>query len=372
MFAQFISTLPSHQNAADLFSWVSQVPAAGLQTGTQNFDEDRRTEMLVEVLGSIDGFTILELGPLEASHTFQLEQLGAGSILAIEASPEFYLKCLIIKEILTLKAHFLLGDFNRYLEQSEQVFDLIFASGVLYHMSDPVHTLRLIAKAAPRAFLWTHYMGEDETGFQAKPVEAHGFRCDYFEVVYDPNSHSRSWAGVNPSACRMRKSDILAALNHFGFDQIVVTDDEPDHPGGPAFSLVCYNTRQNKQPQQPNTLAAEHDEYYRALCTRLRAQIDHLTKKLLVLHEQKIQAESNAQQQLDQFLNSPAWQETISIAQEVERHRLDKQQLASELAREQQARQDLQRCLDGLLHSRSWLLTQPLRQGKQWLRRWRR
>ena len=59
--------------------------------------------MAVDVCGSIEGFRILELGPLESGHTYQLERLGAGSILCIEASPEFYLKSLIIKEILGLK-----------------------------------------------------------------------------------------------------------------------------------------------------------------------------------------------------------------------------------------------------------------------------
>ena len=368
MFPQFITTPPSAQNAADLFSWVSQVPVAGLRTGTQNFDEDRRTEMLIDVFGSIDGFRVLELGPLEAAHTYQMEQLGAASVLAIEASPELYLKCLIVKEMLDLKAHFLLGDFNRYLEQQDVVFDLIFASGVLYHMSDPLHTLRLIANAAPRVFLWTHYMGEDETGFQARPVEVHGFCCDYYEVVYDPNSHSRGWAGVNPSACRMRKNDILAALASFGFDRVVVTEDLPDHPGGPAFSLVGHNSRWQAPTQAvPTTTPVNHDNYYRALCARLRSQIDHLTQKLLHLNEQKIQAEANAQQQREQLLNSPAWQETISCAKEAERYRLRCEQLQAQLAQYDTARQQL----DEILRSRSWKLTAPLRHSRRLLQRWR-
>ena len=91
--------------------------------------------MAVDVLGSIEGFRILELGP-RGQHSYQLERLGAASVLAIEASPDLFLKCLITKEILDLKARFLLGDFVQYLESTADEFDLIFVSGVLYHMTD--------------------------------------------------------------------------------------------------------------------------------------------------------------------------------------------------------------------------------------------
>ena len=362
MWPKFVTAAPSHQNAVDLFSWVSQIPVLGLKSGTQNFDEDRRVEMLCEVFGSIQGFSVLELGPLEAAHTYQLEQLGAGAVLGIEASPEFYLKCLIVKEILGLKADFLLGDFNLYLEQTERVFDLIFASGVLYHMSDPVHTLYLITKAAPRVFIWTHYIGEDETGFQARPVDIHGFRCDYFEVVYDPSSHSRSWAGVNPSACRLKKNAILSCLEAFGFDHIVVTEDQPDHPGGPAMSLVGENTEfQSKTALSPVDTMQEA-RYYRELSARLRAHIEELTPRLMSLHEQKLQAEACAQQQIDQFLNSPAWRETIENAKNAEHYRLQLEQLQAQQETAQQQ-------LDYTLRSHSWKLTAPLRYGRRLLQR---
>jgi hypothetical protein len=70
--------------------WVGRLPVQGIQSGDlQLFDHDRRPQMVVDVCGSIEGFRILELGPLESAHTYQLERLGAGSILCTEASPEF-------------------------------------------------------------------------------------------------------------------------------------------------------------------------------------------------------------------------------------------------------------------------------------------
>jgi hypothetical protein len=70
--------------------WVGRLPVQGIQSGDlQLFDHDRRPQMVVDVCGSIEGFRILELGPLESAHTYRLERLGAGSILCTEASPEF-------------------------------------------------------------------------------------------------------------------------------------------------------------------------------------------------------------------------------------------------------------------------------------------
>ena len=242
---QFVTTLPSAQNAVNIFQgkWVCHLPVEGLQSGgMQLFSrEDRRPQMAVDVCGDITGFKILELGPLEGAHSYQLERLGAGSILGIDASPEFFLKCLITKEILGLKATYLLGDFNRYLEITDQKFDLVFCAGVLYHMVDPLHTLYLISRVTPRVFIWSHYV-LSPTNIEAKPAERYGYTCDYHEVFYDVDSHSRGWSGVRPSANRLLKKDIIGALEAFGFDRVTVTEDTPDHPGGPAISLVAERT----------------------------------------------------------------------------------------------------------------------------------
>jgi hypothetical protein len=114
---QFITSLPTPQNAVNILEgkWVCYLPVEGLRSGGMNLfsTEDRRPQMVVDVCGDITGFKVLELGPPEGAHSYQLERLGAGSILGIDANPEFYLKSLITKEILGLKAKYLLGDFNQ-------------------------------------------------------------------------------------------------------------------------------------------------------------------------------------------------------------------------------------------------------------------
>ena len=63
---------------------------------------------------------------------------------AIEANTRAYLKCLIAKELLDMsRLGFLLGDFMEYLRGDPDHVDVCFASGVLYHVPNPVETLAL-------------------------------------------------------------------------------------------------------------------------------------------------------------------------------------------------------------------------------------
>src|SRR5215207_5994601 len=139
---------PSAQNAIDLFddTWTSSFPAwLTLHAGTLPTFNDTRIRALLQHLDSIKGFKILELGPMEGGHTYMLHEAGA-SVTSIESSSRSYLKCLVVKEILHLnRAHFHLGDFVPYLAETRDRYDLVMASGVLYHTLDPLHVLERIA-----------------------------------------------------------------------------------------------------------------------------------------------------------------------------------------------------------------------------------
>src|SRR5262249_34849507 len=115
---------PSKQNAVDIFEgkWATDLAMLGVESGgpADHLNTDRRPLVAAQLLGKhnrFDEFRILELGPLEGAHTYQLEQLGAAEIVAIEANKEAFLKCLIVKDLAQLqRANFLLGDFVSYLE----------------------------------------------------------------------------------------------------------------------------------------------------------------------------------------------------------------------------------------------------------------
>lgn len=204
--------------------------------------------MAADALGHerrLDGFQVLELGPLEAAHTYLLGRLGATEITAVEANTEAFLKCLVVKEALGLtNARFLCGDLVAYLAACDRRFDLIFCSGVLYHMSDPMDLIRLIAERTDRCFVWTHYYtsepSNDKVARTALKVSRFGFDTTYHQLTYSDTESGRFWGGNRPVQAWMEKKAILAAFAHFGFAHCSILDETPDHPAGRCMSFAVW------------------------------------------------------------------------------------------------------------------------------------
>ena len=171
---QYVMKPPSAQNVVDLFDgeWSSKLPETfGLATrpGFAHLFEDGRVAWAEQQLGSFADNSVLELGPLECGHTYMLHQRGARSITAIEANSRAFLKCLCVKQLLGLdRANLLLGDFVAFLRENTARFDVLFASGVLYHMQQPMEVLDLMTRASDRLFIWTHYYDQQQIAANAK------------------------------------------------------------------------------------------------------------------------------------------------------------------------------------------------------------
>jgi hypothetical protein len=243
---------PSVQNAIDIFAgrWASDLtPVCDVTgTGTADLFRDPRPRMAADALGRdgrLDGCLVLELGPLEAAHTYLLAQLGAAEIVAVEANTEAFLKCLVVKEALGLaNARFLCGDIVAYLERCDRRFDLIFCSGVLYHMVDPVGLIRLIAEHTDRCFVWTHYFSPEPSNDRMertpRSVSRFGFETTYHELTYPDMESGRFWGGNRPVQAWMEKAAILDAFAHFGLAQQAILDETLDHPAGRCMSFAAW------------------------------------------------------------------------------------------------------------------------------------
>jgi hypothetical protein len=250
---EYVVGMPSAQNAIDALTGWNHIlpPNANVVAGSGAFYQDPRILWAIEQYGSIEGRKILELGPLEASHTWLLEQHGPSEIHAIEANKLSYLRCLVVKEILNLRiAKFYLGDFSRWLENSDHHYDFVVASGVLYHMDDPIHLLELIAARTDAFYLWTHYVNDD-----AMPVgdprrgalvggaeirESHGVQVRLYKRSYYGAWKSKSFCGGIHDLHRwIEKDDIVALIKALGFNDVRVAHDEPDHQNGPSFSIYA-------------------------------------------------------------------------------------------------------------------------------------
>jgi hypothetical protein len=128
---------PSHQNAVELFGdrWLTRIEEVypGLKSGPDTYlRADTRPVIAAIHLGyapgSFHGMHVLELGPMEGMHTYQIDKLGAESVTSVETNSNTYLRCLVMKEILQYRGKFLLGDALKYLQECNSNYDLIFTA----------------------------------------------------------------------------------------------------------------------------------------------------------------------------------------------------------------------------------------------------
>lgn len=244
---------PSSAAAVALFAkeWASRLPPplADLDAGTVPLFEDERITWAVQALGGVDGTTVIELGPLEGGHTFMLERAGAASVVSVESNGRAYLKCLVVKELLGLRAQFLLGDAVSYLRASEETFDLCVANGILYHMIDPVTLIAAISERARHIMLWTHYYDPAVRRTNqrmrrkmrtSRRATRDGFAHTLYEHRYGLALRSAGFCGgTRRTANWLSRDDLMACLAHYGWSDVQTAFEDLDHPNGPALALVA-------------------------------------------------------------------------------------------------------------------------------------
>ena len=256
----YVAGMPSLQNAIDSVpGWVGEMPPeTGLVAGDFPLYTDTRIEWLLSECFAAAGTSVLELGPLEAFHTYMLQNAGAASIDGIEANTLAYVRCLVTKEALKLdRANFYLGDFMKWLEHEDKKYDLVVASGVLYHSHDPVRLLELICERADSFYLWTHYF--DEVAMPRGDLRRVPFservetkECRGVNVRLHERSYYKAWrdpafcGGIQDRHFWIDRQDILDLITAFGFEHVRIADEEPAHLNGPSFSV--FGTRRPPAP----------------------------------------------------------------------------------------------------------------------------
>jgi hypothetical protein len=252
---EYSDLIPDIENQFQLFksSWTSRIPQIKLSPGSIPLFEDSRILWFIEKMGSINNLRVLELGPLEGGHSYMLENHGA-EVTAIEANVNAFLRCLIVKNHFNLKTQFILGDFTKL--QTGSKYDMVVASGVLYHMTDPVGLLKKLSAISPVLFLWTHYFEPDTKKWAPELQSQIGIKwrpdlmkidqsLGFLNIRIVPQNYNESlgWEGFcgGPEKYShwIYKEDLLSALRELGYDQLEISFDNPLHPNGPSCCILA-------------------------------------------------------------------------------------------------------------------------------------
>lgn len=255
--ATYTALAPASENGFSLFPglWTSRLPAhLGIDgPGTTELFGDPRLTWALSELGGVEGFDVLELGSLEGAHTYILEQAGA-NVLGIEANELAFLRCLITKNGLGLRARFLLGDFTQSFGEQRR-WDLVIAAGVLYHMTDPLDLLERIAQATDRVYIWTHFFEPDSSVWEPNVRELIGekwlvddtttvrFHGRDVRLVPQRYGAALAWGGFCGGSAAyshwLYRDDLLGVLRDLGFADIRIDAEQLGHPNGPACSILA-------------------------------------------------------------------------------------------------------------------------------------
>jgi len=196
---------------------------------------DCRIEQLSKRI-DIKGKRILELGCLEEVHSFMLQILGVGEVIAIEGRRENFLKSLIVKNTFNLdKCKFLFGDLNTILPILSDPFDLCLALGILYHLKNSVAIIYRIAELADSIFVWTHYATNDyPEGSASEVIHKHHTYCGKY--IREDNKHYLS--GLQKNSFWIFEEDFLRVVKDTGFKNIDLIQKEK-HGHGLAMTFLA-------------------------------------------------------------------------------------------------------------------------------------
>jgi hypothetical protein len=121
--------------------------------------------------------------------------------------------------------------FIKALENWDQRYHLIVASGVLYHLKNPLHLVELTAKRTDAVYFWTHVVTEESMPPSdprrlviASDFENHSFRGinvrAYRRTYASAQTDVTFCGGLSDEHRWLHRDDLLSAFKAVGFNGI--------------------------------------------------------------------------------------------------------------------------------------------------------
>ena len=211
--------------------WVTKFVINGMAYGGNlNLIEDMRLRQFFECFPQAQ--TILELGSLEGGHTFGLAQRSTVKrVLGIEGRQANVNKAVFVQDLLgTKNVEFALANLESADLSSFGKFDVVFCSGLLYHLPEPWKLISQISGVSPNLFIWTHYAHENQA-----TETAHGYRGWRYQEhgLADPLS------GMSADSFWPTLDSLYAILKDHGFKTFCLFENNTTHMHGPSITLAA-------------------------------------------------------------------------------------------------------------------------------------
>ena len=254
----YVRTAPGAGNAIDIFKgqWASKLPAPyerPERAASHRCTKTRACTAALEVLGACDRASgILELGPLEGGHTYLLDRSRRG------AHPRHRRQHARVPEMprregtarhagRALRLWRLHGVSAR---ARRSAWTSPSRSGVLYHMMSPVELLARLARHRGRPLPLDALLRRDPAGGatarrpprlsgRTRPITRASATASTVSRTVPRSSGATSAEATAPRHVGCTRADIVSALAHFGYTRVHPYYEQPDHPHGPAFSVVA-------------------------------------------------------------------------------------------------------------------------------------
>jgi SAM-dependent methyltransferase len=198
--------------------------------------DDIRTDLVIDACGgSLEGRTVVDLGCLEGGFTLAFAQRGATRALGIEARELSVQRCELARNLLDVdNATFVVADIKDELAQHDP-FDVVFATGILYHVADPAGFLRTMRSACRHvALVDTHVARPDAATHDCSDMvtkESHGIEYrgrmfpEYPPDVSDAAKEAMAWAAYSDAdAFWPTEEDLVRMMSDAGFSRVEKID----------------------------------------------------------------------------------------------------------------------------------------------------